>query len=155
MTTTDVARHRFYVSKGNYFFTHRELPLPEPGRPDGGEFRLLHPDVDGNGGLTVITGTFYGHIDLTVEVHDSAPGPLEAVDFEVIEELHLESTGRDLVVRKMGEVEDPFPVLPLGPDDRYAVRIGVQGIREANRLGELDFDDDPVEHHRVQLWREA
>lgn len=58
------------------------------------------------------------------------------------------------MVRKLGEVEDPFPALPLGPDDRYAVRVAVQGIREANRVGELDFDDDPVELHRVQLWRE-
>lgn len=147
-------RHDLYVTRSVYFLGHRGQPWPSPAREGGPTVRLLYPDANGGGGVAVYCGTFDGPVDVTVETFDARPPDLSGDDWEHVEELVLVSSGRDLVVGALEEVEHPFPVLPVGPDDRYGVRIGARGVLAAADEGELDMDADPIEHHHLQLWRE-
>lgn len=146
------ARHELYVTRGLYFLGHRGQAWPGPAREPGTEGQLLHRDANGGGGIAIDCGTFDGPVDLTVETFDERPAERPDGEWEYDEELESVSTGRDVIVGALEEVEHAFPVLPVGPDDRYGVRILARGVRGAADEGELDLDAEPIEHHYIQLW---
>jgi hypothetical protein len=146
------ARHELYVTRGLYFLGHRGQAWPSPAREPGTAGRLLYRDANGGGGVALSCGTFDGPVDLTVETFDDRPAELPDGDWEYVEELESVSTGRDIIVGALEEVEHTFPVLPVGPDDRYGVRVVARGVMAAADEGELDLDAEPIEHHSIQLW---
>ena len=66
----------------------------------------------------------------------------------------MDVAGRGGVCVCAGTFEHEFPVLALGPGDRYSIRISARGVKEAADRGEFGLDDDPLEYHFLQLWRE-
>lgn len=97
----------------------------------------------------IITGTLFGPVRLTIEVHDSQPD-LEDEWPEVIEtEFVATLSGTLLLVRWGGEnIATLEGVLTPG---RWGLRACARGRDEAGSR-EWSRDDEPVEEHLFQFW---
>jgi hypothetical protein len=115
------------------------------------------PDAWGANGLigmparsyaTIVTGTRYGPVRLTVETHDSPP-PVDLDAWTDIVEVTFEVvSGVVLVTDWNGEPVQELDV-PVGP---IRVRVHVRG-RDEGQATEWDYDDpNPVEDHLVQFF---
>lgn len=101
---------------------------------------------------TIVTGTKYGPVRLTVEVHDervSASG-IGNVWSEIVEVCFEIRSGQFLVSDWNGEPIHRLQDLPLGT---YRLRVHARGRDEgAARQWDPLLTEEPVEEHLLQLW---
>jgi hypothetical protein len=150
MRGTEIA----FVEHGQYCLAHPQTALPYV-RLDTPTDRLLHLSASGEGGVVIRTGTIDGPVRVTVETFEAPPdAPPDPAEWEHVEDLVAVSRG-DLVqaIVEIYEIEDA-PTLRVAPGHRYHVRLAARGFAAGREKHTLDTDDEPVEHHLVQLWRE-
>lgn len=116
--------------------------------------RLLYPVPGADGGIVVRTATFDGPVQVSVETfHPGSEVPLPRGTWELEQQVTLTAAGRDVhVVTTFGEIED-LPVFAVAPGERYGVRIHARGIAAAREVHQIEIDEEPVEHHLLQIFR--
>lgn len=143
------------VEHGQYCFGHpgEVLPFLRSSAPDD---RLLHPSASEEaGGIVIQTGTIDGPVSVTVETLDEPPATSpDPAEWERVEELTAVSKGEILKAVVESELIEDVPTFAVAPGERYHVRLAVRGFDEGRAKQVLELDDEPVEHHMVQLWRE-
>jgi len=112
-----------------------------------GENGLIGMDKPYQG--TIITGTKYGPVRVTIEEHDTAP-PVELSDWTDVVEVGLEVVaGRVYFTNWDGA---PFHNIDAEPGP-YRLRAHARGRDEGDRRQyELTMDDAPVEEHLIQFF---
>ncbi|MCO1659690.1 hypothetical protein [Pseudonocardia humida] len=150
MRGTEIA----FVEHGQYCLGHpgAVLPFLEPGAPAN---RLLLPSASDQGGVVVQTGTIDGPVSVTVETFDQPPATApDGAEWERVEDLVAVSKGDRLLAVVEADMLEDVPEFAVAPGDRYHVRLSVRGFDAGRAAHTLDTDDEPVEHHLVQLWQE-
>jgi hypothetical protein len=143
------------VEHGEYYLWHPGRASPFA-RFDASSDKLMYlSDSVDDGGILVRTGTYDGPVSVTIETFDQPPAtPPDGAEWERIEDLTAVSKG-DLVKAIKGDYEiEGVPELTVAPGDRYHVRLATRGVEAGRAEQVLELDDEPVEHHLVQLWRE-
>lgn len=138
------------VDYGQYLLVEAEGEFPALSTEVAGTDQLIKP-ADA-GGAVITTYTFSGTVEVTVDVLDEEPERVDEKLWERTEEVVLTSRfGPVLVTEFDGPVR--FSPLPVREGLRYHVRVSARGLKEAEAVvGVIDFDDEPVESHLVELW---
>lgn len=140
------------IEHSGYHLAHCGTLPPCAHPPPGPPTRLLQPGTDG-GGILVRTATVEGPVEVTVETFvRGVEVPVACGAWDVEEEVTATATGHDVrVVTTFGEIEG-MPVLRIAPGQRYRVRIYARGLDAARSVLRIEADEEPVEHHLVQMW---
>lgn len=151
MRGTEIAE----VEHGQYCFGHPGEVAPFL-RSTAPEDRILHPSAaEDAGGIVIQTGTWDGSVSVTVETFDQPPAtPPDPAEWERVEELTTVSKGDVLKGVVEAELMEDVPTFAVAPGERYHVRLAVRGFDDGRAKFVLEPDDEPVEYHLVQLWRE-
>ncbi|MBA3488725.1 MAG: hypothetical protein H0T78_04130 [Longispora sp.] len=107
----------------------------------------------GSAGANVFTGTPDGPINITVEIHTSAP-PLALDGWEdVVEVSQWTDSGNVGVVPPFTVADPTIPALEISPESWYRVRVHAQGRDAGN--AHVTGPAEAVEEHLVQMWPAA
>ncbi|OLT12266.1 hypothetical protein BJF78_24710 [Pseudonocardia sp. CNS-139] len=149
MVTTMRATAVFEVTHGQYMVQDDGVPLPAAIEGDG----IVFPGEEPALGAVILTGTFYGPVEVTVDVLDTPPPPAEPDGWERVEETTLTAAG-DLigVYPLMDEAPEGLPELAVKPGDSYSVRVSIRGFQAGAEREQYPTGEPPVEEHLVQLW---
>jgi hypothetical protein len=120
--------------------------------------RIIEPgQAPGNGAL-IKTGTFYGPVEVTVEVLDAAPAPTQGEDWERVEDATLTAAG-DLIglVPLADDPPESLPEMTITSGKRYKLRVSVRGrgYKAGQERPQYNTGEPAVEFHLVQLWPEG
>lgn len=138
------------VTHGRYNLEDDGPPLPGPDDSD----RIILPGLEPENGAVINTGTFYGPVEVTVEVLDAAPGAA-GDDWERVEDTTLEAAGDVIGVFPPEDEPPSLPELSVEPGSRYHVRVSVRGFRAGQAREQYDTGEAACELHLVQLWPEG
>ncbi|MFJ1758674.1 hypothetical protein ACIOD2_00050 [Amycolatopsis sp. NPDC088138] len=112
-----------------------------PGSADG----LL---VGEDNWVTVLCGTQFGPVDLTVRRHPGRPAEAIAADWDMSAEWSLESARGELLIRDIYSSNDPTIIAT--PTGWLRLRISVRGRLAASQVqGQIN---EPVESHLLEAW---
>lgn len=100
-------------------------------------------------GAVVLTGIHTGRINLTVELTDSAPQPVDLPNWDDVVEVSVNSDDGELIA--CGIMQDPPAGLPelshAGPGP-YRLRAHARGRDTAPGAS----PDEPVEDYKISIW---
>lgn len=140
------------VDYGRYLVLEVEGEFPELSAETAATDDLIKP-AD-NGGAIIETRTFSGRVNITVNIFDTPPEPVDEHQWERIEEVVLTSRYGSVRVAEL-DGNAWFTPLAVKPGTRYRIRVAARGLKEMEEIGTvIDFDDEPIESHLVQLWPE-
>ena len=127
--------------------------FPSPGVDDAD--RVILPGLEPENGAVIAAGTFYGPVEVAVEVLDAAPEDDGGGGWERVEDITLTAAGDQIGVFswESGEDEPPdLPELTVTPGSRYHVRVSIRGFEAGQAREQYDTGEAPCEFHLVQLW---
>lgn len=142
---------RVFADYGQYLIT-ADVPVDPP-----------VPAVGGNGVIkvelgqaVVYTGTHTGDVGLIIELGDSAPGRDTNGWDEVVEVTLTSPTGK-IYARGLLDTIDwgdgaDAPNLAIAGAGDYRLRVHVRGRDAGRDAGPVMEDQEPVEHHLIQIW---
>jgi hypothetical protein len=139
------------VTYGRYNIEDDGPPMPGDDDSD----RVIQPGVTPEGGAVVNTGTFYGPVEVTVEVLDSEPEAASGSGWDQVEDTTLTAVGDKIGVFPPDEEPPDLPELSIATGSRYHVRVSVRGLRAGRAREQYDTGEAACEFHFVQLWPEA
>jgi hypothetical protein len=138
------------ITHGRYTIEDSGVPVPaENNEPD----RIIEPGQEPGNGALIRTGTFYGPVEVTVEVLDAPPTQTTGEDWERVEEVTLTAAG-DLIglVPLADDPPESLPEMTINPGERYSLRVYVRGYKAGQERPQYNTGEPPVESHLVQLW---
>jgi hypothetical protein len=129
---------------GQYILADAAGDMPDPADTEG---LLLAPGLT-TGGAVVVTGTYWGPIEVTVEIHDQPP-PAPDETWEETAQITQQTISGQVYLAELYAEGPDLPTLETDPDSQYHIRIHANG---RDRARDLDDIDEPVERHLIQLW---
>jgi hypothetical protein len=131
------------VNYGFYLLMDSAGDPPDPATSEG--FLSLGQSA---GGALVRTGTFWGPVHITVEIHEEEPPP-EASGWEECFDA-VQHTRSGTVALGGADNAEQLPVYESEPGSRYHIRIYASGHRETR--GETEPLQVAAERHLIQMW---
>lgn len=140
------------VTYGVYNVEDGGIPVPGPGDDSD---RIIEPGLAPEHGALINTGTFWGPVDVTVEVLDTPPAAATAGEWERVDDAVLTAVS-DRIGVFPPDVDPPgLPELTISPASRYHLRVSVNGFQAGRAREQHDTGEAACEFHLVQLWPEA
>ncbi|MER6916050.1 hypothetical protein ABT354_30630 [Streptomyces sp. NPDC000594] len=143
---------RIGVTHHLYVITHTDAEEPDDDRTTGNGLVWLNEEGDQ---ANIMTGTSWGDINVTVEIHDTEPEP-ELIPWDEAVEFSMRFTRDGPMIGSL--ITEDLTDLPIpsgeGDDRPWRLRLHARGRDTATTLGDRPVLPDGTlpEHHLIQLW---
>lgn len=138
------ATQQLDVSFGHYVVAEADgdPPLVDASETD----RLITPAEEGGAATTTVT--FFGPVEVTVEVLGGEPAT-DTETWERVEDVTLVARRGKVIVT---DLDGDYPSLILAPGQHYRLRVYARGLATAAVRPDDPTATEALEQHLLQLW---
>jgi hypothetical protein len=140
------ATQQLDITYGHYLVTEAD---GDPPLVDAHEIERLITAAE-EGGAVIATVTFFGPVEVTVEVLDGEPAT-DSETWDRVEGVTLVAQRGEVIVTDI-EGEGDYPSLILAPGQRYQLRVSARGLAAAAERPDDATATEALEQHLLQLW---